>query len=355
MIFEPLQLGAVRLANRIVMAPMTRSRADEAGVPSPLVPIYYAQRASAGLIITEGVFPSPMGKGYVRTPGLHNDAQMSAWKSVTDAVHAAGGRIFLQLMHVGRISIPDLLPDGATPVAPSAIAPRGSVYTDAGMKPWGAPRALSIAEIQEIVDQYHSATQRAVIAGFDGVELHAASGYLPEQFLSSGANTRTDRYGGSIQNRARFIIELLEAMTSVRGGGYVGMKIAPELGFNDIHDDSPVETYAHLVRAAAPFDLAYLHVARTKPGTNYHALLRPLFHGAYFAAAGLTPERARALLLAGHADAVVFGESFIANPDLPARIALNAPLAAPDRSTYYSGGASGYIDYPRLTVTSAAA
>lgn len=352
MLFEPLQAGHIRLANRIVMAPMTRSRADDQGVPGELMSTYYAQRASAGLIITEGAFPSPMGKGYVRTPGLHTDEQVAAWRQVTDAVHVAGGRIVVQLMHVGRISLPEFLPGGATPVAPSAIAPQGSAYTDAGMKPWGVPRALTGSEIRAVVEEYRAATQRAVLAGFDGVELHAASGYLPEQFLSSGANVRTDRYGGSIANRARFILELLEAMTSVRGGGYVGMKIAPEMGFNDIEDATPVETYTHLVRETAAFHLAYLHVAQTRPGTNYHALLPPLFGGAYFAGAGMTPPRAQSLLKAGEADGVVFGELFIANPDLPARIAAGVSLATADRSTFYSGGPRGYIDYPALTAQS---
>jgi len=347
-LFAPLNLGRYALANRIVMAPMTRSRADDAGVPGELVPVYYAQRASAGLIVTEGTFPSPMGKGYVRTPGIHSDAQVAAWKKVTEAVHGKGSRIFLQLMHAGRISDPSFLPGNATPVAPSAVQPKGASYTDEGMKPFVTPRALETSEIPGVIEGYADATRRALEAGFDGVELHAASGYLPMQFLSSGSNLRTDRYGGSAEKRARFSVEALQAMAAVAGADRVGIKLSPEMPFNDITDADPVETYTTLVQAIGNMGLAYLHVALFGAPTDYHSLLRPLFRGAYLAGGGLTRESAEALLHAGTADAVVFGSLFVANPDLPLRFRLKAPLNQPDSTTFYTPGAKGYIDYPML-------
>ena len=347
-LFAPLNVGRYALANRIVMAPMTRSRADDAGVPGELVPVYYAQRASAGLIVTEGTFPSPMGKGYVRTPGIHSDAQVAAWKKVTEAVHGKGSRIFLQLMHAGRISDPSFLPGNATPVAPSAVQPKGASYTDQGMKPYVTPRALETSEIPGVIEEYADATRRALEAGFDGVELHAASGYLPMQFLSSGSNLRTDRYGGSAEKRARFSVEALQAMAAVAGADRVGIKLSPEMAFNDITDADPVETYTTLVQAIGNMGLAYLHVALFGAPTDYHSLLRPLFRGAYLAGGGLTRESAEALLHAGTADAVVFGSLFVANPDLPLRFRLKAPLNQPDSTTFYSPGAKGYIDYPML-------
>lgn len=347
-LFAPLNVGRYALANRIVMAPMTRSRADDAGVPGELVPVYYAQRASAGLIVTEGTFPSPMGKGYVRTPGIHSDAQVAAWKKVTEAVHGKGSRIFLQLMHAGRISDPSFLPGNATPVAPSAVQPKGASYTDQGMKPYVTPRALETTEIPGVIEEYADATRRALEAGFDGVELHAASGYLPMQFLSSGSNLRTDRYGGSAEKRARFSVEALQAMAAVAGADRVGIKLSPEMAFNDITDADPVETYTTLVQAIGNMGLAYLHVALFGAPTDYHSLLRPLFRGAYLAGGGLTRESAEALLHAGTADAVVFGSLFVANPDLPLRFRLKAPLNQPDSTTFYTPGAKGYIDYPML-------
>ena len=347
-LFTPVKVGRYELANRIVMAPMTRSRADDAGVPGELVPVYYAQRASAGLIITEGTFPAPMGKGYVRTPGIHSDAQVAAWRKVTEAVHGEGGRIFLQLMHAGRISDPSFLPGNATPVAPSAVQPKGASYTGAGMKPFVMPRALDTAEIPGVIEEYAQATRRALEAGFDGVELHAASGYLPMQFLSSGSNLRTDGYGGSAENRARFVVEALQAMSAAAGPDRVGIKLSPEMAFNDIADTNPVETYTTLVQAIGDLGLAYLHVALFGAPTDYHALLRPLFRGSYLAGGGLTRESAEALLRAGKADAAVFGSLFLANPDLPLRLRRKAPLNQPDSETFYTPGAKGYIDYPTL-------
>jgi len=348
LLFTPVQVGRYALPNRFVMAPMTRSRADDHGVPSELVPVYYSQRASAGLMITEGTFPSAMGKGYIRTPGIHTDAQAAGWRQVTEALRAKGGRMFLQIMHAGRISDPSFLPDNATPVAPSAVRPNGQSFTAEGMKPHVTPRALETAEIPGVIEEYRHATERALAAGFDGVELHAASGYLPEQFLSSKTNQRTDRYGGSIENRARFILEALEAMTAVAGGDRVGMKIAPEMNFNDIADDTPQETYLYLVKALQPLKLAYLHVAQFGAPVDYHGLLKPLFNGAYLAGGGFDHTKAEAMLSAGRADAIVFGALFLANPDLPERFRRGAPLNAPDRNTFYSPGPQGYIDYPAL-------
>ena len=241
-LFTPVQIGRYTLPNRLVMAPMTRSRSDDDGVPSDLVVTYYAQRAGAGLIISEGVFPSAMGKGYVRTPGIATDAQVAVWKKVTEAVHAKGGRIFMQVMHCGRISHPSLLPNEAQPVAPSAIKPAGQTWTGSGMQAFVTPRALSLDEIAGVIDDYRMATRRALEAGFDGVELHAASGYLPEQFLSSASNQRQDQYGGSVENRARFVLEVLAAMVAEAGGDRVGIKISPEMNFNDIVDANPQET-----------------------------------------------------------------------------------------------------------------
>ncbi|WP_144162126.1 alkene reductase [Paraburkholderia sp. BCC1885] len=348
-LYEATRLGRHTLRNRFVMAPMTRSRADDAtGVPSPLAEQYYAQRANAGLIVTEGTFPSPMGKGYVRTPGIHSAAQVEAWKRITAAVHAKGGLIFLQLMHTGRISHPDLLPDHATPVAPSAIAADGKVYTAAGPQDFVVPRALETAEIAGIVEEYRFATRHALEAGFDGVELHAASGYLPEQFLSSGTNQRTDGYGGSLANRTRFVLEVLTAMTEEAGSDRVGIKIAPEMGFNSASDATPKDTYQYLIQRISPLKLAYLHLARTKSTFDYRALLRPLFDGPLLIGAGLDQATAQALIAEGAADAAVFGSLYLANPDLPHRFQTHSALNAPDRDTFYSPGAKGYIDYPTL-------
>ncbi len=345
-IFDPLALGNLALPNRIVMAPMTRSRANTDGVIGELTATYYTQRASAGLLITEGTIPSAMGKGYVRIPGIYSPEQIAGWKLVTEAVHAAGGHIFLQIMHCGRIAHPQLLPDGAPAIAPSAILPNVKTWIDGvGMLPLETPRALESDEIPGIIEEFRQATVNALAAGFDGVELHAASGYLPMQFLSSGTNQRSDEYGGSVVKRCRFVVEALTAMVSVAGADKVGIKISPAMPFNDMADDNPVETYSTLVNAISGLGLAYLHVAQTVPTPDFHVMLRPLFTGPYLAGAGLTKESATALLASGQADAAVFGTAFIANPDLPARFASDAPLATPDASTFYTPGAQGYTDY----------
>lgn len=353
-LFSPLQLGRYTLENRLVMAPMTRSRADDDGVQSELAVTYYGQRAGAGLIITECAYVSPMGRGYVRTPGIQTDAQVAAWRQVTDAVHAKGGKIFIQLWHTGRISHPSLLPGNALPVAPSTIKPSGQSWTPAGLQDYVTPRALELDEIARIVADFAAATRRALEAGFDGVELHAASGYLPEQFLSSGTNQRQDSYGGSLENRARFVLEVLDAMVAEAGGDRVGIKIAPEMNFNDIVDAHPQETFTYLVDQLRARKLAYLHVALFGTPVDYHGLLRPRFAGAYLMGGGLDQPRAEAALAAGRADAAVFGAAFLANPDLPERFRRGASLNTPDPDTFYSPGPKGYIDYPLLNGTTAA-
>lgn len=352
-LFTPVQIGRYTLPNRLVMAPMTRSRSDDNGLPSDLVVTYYAQRASAGLIISEGVFPSAMGKGYVRTPGIATDEQVAVWKKVTEAVHAKGGRIFMQVMHCGRISHPSMLPNEAQPLAPSAIKPAGQTWTSSGMQEFITPRELGLDEIVGVVDDYRLATRRAIEAGFDGVELHSASGYLPEQFLSSGSNQRQDQYGGSVENRARFVLEVLAAMVAEAGGDRVGIKISPEMNFNDIVDANPQETYTYLVEQSAAFNLAYLHVALFGAKVDYHALLRPSFNGAYLMGGGLDQQSAEAALADARADATVFGGAFLANPDLPERFRQGATLNAPDKNSFYSPGAQGYTDYPSLSATNA--
>lgn len=347
-LFTSVRLGRYTLPNRLVMAPMTRSRADDDGVPSDLVALYYSQRASAGLIITEGVFPSVMGKGYVRTPGIATDAQVNAWKKVTEAVHTNGGRIFMQLMHCGRISHPSLFPNDEQPVAPSAIKPAGQTWTAKGLQDFITPRELSLEEIAGVIDDYRLASRRALEAGFDGVELHTASGYLPEQFLSSGSNQRQDKYGGSVENRARFVLDVLAAMVAEVGGDRVGIKISPEMNFNDIVDDNPQETYVYLVNQLRDLNLTYLHVALFGTKVDYHALLRSCFNGPYLMGGGLDQQSAEAALTNGHADATVFGSAFLANPDLPERFRQGAPLNTPDKNTFYTPGGQGYTDYPFL-------
>ncbi|KZN19542.1 MULTISPECIES: alkene reductase [Pseudomonas] len=348
-LFSQVQIGRHTLTNRMVMAPMTRSRSDDYGVPTELVPTYYAQRAGAGLIISEGVFPVALGKGYVRTPGIETAEQVAAWKHVTEAVHARGGRIFMQLMHCGRISHPSLLPDGALPQAPSAIKPAGQTWTATGLEDFVTPQALTVVEIAAVIEGYRQAARLAIEAGFDGVELHAASGYLPEQFLSTGSNQRTDEYGGSVENRARFVLEVLNAMATEIGSDRVGIKLSPEMNFNDIVDANPQETYTWLVEQLRGLNLAYLHVALFGASVDYHALLRPLFDGSYLIGGGLDQNAAEALIAEGRADAVVFGSAFLANPDLPERFRTGAELNVPDKNTFYAPGAQGYIDYPAMS------
>ncbi len=346
-LFSSVTLGELALANRVVMAPMTRSRAGADAVPTPMMIEYYAQRASAGLIVTEGIAPSADGLGYCRTPGLYHREQVAAWTAVVDGVHGAGGRIVAQLMHVGRVASHYNKPEGASTVAPSAIAARGEIYTDqAGMVPFDTPRALRKDEIAGVIEDYRRAAENAFAAGFDGVELHCTSGYLPAQFLSTGTNRRDDAYGGSVGNRCRFVLETLAALASVAGTGRVGMRICPDNPFNDLADDNPQETFEHLLAAAAQMDLAYLHVIRLPAGrVDNIALGRRFFGDRLIVNDSYDREEAGEVVASGAAAAVSFGRPYIANPDLVSRFRDGTPLADFDPRTLYAGGAQGYIDY----------
>jgi len=354
-ILSPFKLGPLQLPNRVVMAPMTRNRAGRGNAPGPLNATYYAQRVSAGLIITEATQISPQGVGYPGTPGIHSAEQVAGWKGVTEAVHAAGGRIFLQLWHVGRISHPSLQPDGALPVAPSAIAPAGQAMTLEGMKPFVTPRALESAEIAGIVEDYRRAARNARHAGFDGVELHGANGYLIDQFLRDGSNRRTDHYGGSTENRARLLIEAIEAMVAEWGAERVGVRLSPTNPFNDMVDSNPAATFATAVGELDRFGLAYLHIvepAGSDPVGGGEApdirFFRTLWRGALMANKGYDLARANAVVQAGWADLVSFAVLFLANPDLPLRFRRGGPFNPPDRKTFYGGSAAGYTDYPPI-------
>jgi len=349
-VLTPGRIDGFDTRNRMFMAPMTRSRALAGGVPSDLAIEYYAQRASAGLILTEGVAPSAVGLGYARTPAIHTPEQIAAWKKITDAVHAKGGRMFMQFMHVGRIGHSANRYTTEPLIAPSAIRAAGQMWTDAqGMQDLDMPRALDLGEIPGVIEDYAQATRNALAAGFDGVELHSASGYLPMQFLSTGSNTRTDGYGGSVNNRIRFVVEALQAMIAAAGqASRVGIKISPAMPFNDIRDDDPTETYTTLVKAISPMGLAYLHVLRSAPLPNVFELLRPLFKGPFAAGGGFELASGNAALSAGTADYIVYGKLFTSNPDLPARFASGGALTPFDASTFYSPGPKGYIDFPSL-------
>ena len=355
-LFDAVELGPYQLQNRIVMAPLTRSRAGAGDVPSPLAPEYYGQRASAGLIIAEATQISRQGKGYAWTPGIYDAAQIEGWRAVTGAVHGKGGRIFLQLWHVGRISHPSLQPDHALPVAPSAIAPQGKAFTENGFVPYVAPRALETGEIAGIVEDYRRAARNALAAGFDGVEIHAANGYLIEQFLRDSTNKRTDRYGGSRENRARFLLEVTEAVVGVWGGDRVGVRLSPVTPSNDLGPDSdPQATYSHVVSSLNAFGLVYLHVVegatqgpREVPNGFDLKILRRLFNGLYIANNGYDLALAMEARRHNLADLIAFGRPFIANPDLVERLRTGAALAPLDRATLYGGGAKGYTDYPSL-------
>ena len=356
-LFSTLKLGAIEVPNRVVMAPMTRLRANDACEATPLMAQYYRQRASAGLIITEGSHPSPMGRGYTYPPGIHTEEQATAWRQVTDAVHEEGGHIFLQLMHAGRVTHSSFLPGRALPVAPSAIAVNGTIHTFDGKVPFETPRALETEEIAGVIAEYRHAAELALAAGFDGVELHAATGYLPHQFQASGSNHRTDAYGGSLENRSRFTLEVVQALCEVWGANRVGIKIAPGYTVNDIFDADPGATYLYLAGQLNPLGLAYLHVGYesgysrgTGPNFNPIDLLRKAYSGTLLAAGGFNKESGNAILTEGRAEAVVFGRLFIANPDLVDRLQKDALLnEVTDMSTFYGGGAHGYTDYPQLT------
>jgi N-ethylmaleimide reductase len=345
-LFDPVTLGAIRMSNRVVMAPMTRSRAGADDVPSELMVEYYRQRATAGLIITEGVQPSPVGKGYCRTPGIYGDAHVAGWSKIATAVHGEGGALVMQLMHVGRVAHPENKA-GAETVAPSAVPANAEIFTEGGMKPMVTPRELETSEIPSLIEEYRRATQCALAAGCDGVELHCTSGYLPAQFLSTGTNRRTDQYGGCVENRIRFVLEVLSSMASVAGAGRVGFRICPGNPFNDLHDDNPTETFTALLHSVDRLGLAYCHVIRMEStGLDNIKLVKDNFTGRIIVNDRYTFEEATRVIGGRIADAVSFGRFYIANPDLVRRFRHNLPLASLDPKTLYSPGPRGYIDYP---------
>ena len=347
-LFDPISIGELRLPNRILMAPLTRNRSSGAGrVPNDLMRDYYVQRSSAGLIISEATSVTPMGVGYPHTPGIWSNEQVAGWRKITDAVHAAGGRILLQLWHVGRISDPSYH-DGALPVAPSAIAPKGHVSLLRPERPYAVPRALETEELPQVVAAFRKGAENAKAAGFDGVEIHGANGYLLDQFLQDGSNKRTDRYGGSIENRARLMLEVADAVVSVWGAGRVGMHLAPRGDAHDMGDSDLPATFGYVASELGKRKVAFLCARESLKEPRLGPALKKAFGGVYIANEGFTPETAKATLAAGEADAVAFGKLFIANPDLPHRLALNAPLNAWNSATFYSAGAEGYVDYPTL-------
>ncbi len=351
-LFSPINLGDLELANRIIMAPLTRNRAGEGNVPQAMNVEYYRQRASAGLIISEGSQISPQGLGYPGTPGIHSDAQVEGWKNVTEAVHKAGGKIFLQLWHVGRISHTSLQIDGARPVAPSALKASGQIFTYEGLQDFETPRALSLEEIPGIIADYANAAKNAKLAGFDGVEIHAANGYLLDQFIRDSTNLRKDCYGGDINNRLRLLQEVTEQVVSVWGSYRVGVRLSPENSFNDMKDSQARQTFNSAAEMLSGFPLAYLHVLEGDMMTGERNLdygqLRKNFTGFYMANNGYDCESANAAIIENRADMVAFGKLFIANPDLPYRFANNLPLNTPDSATFYGGDEKGYTDYPAL-------
>jgi len=354
-IFSPFRLGPLDLPNHVVMAPMTRNRAGPGNVPTALNATYYEQRAGAGLIVTEATQVSPQGVGYPGTPGIHSAEQVAGWKLVTDAVHSAGGRIFLQLWHVGRISHPALQPGGALPVAPSAIAPAGQAWTTNGMEAFVTPRALETSEIPGIVEDFRHGAAYAHDAGFDGVELHGANGYLIDQFLRDSTNKRTDRYGGSALNRARFLIEVTQALIGEWGGERVGVRLSPTNPYNDIADSNPAATFSIAANELNRLGIAYLHIVEPGPGDPVAAgempdirFFRKIWRGPLIANKGYDLERANAVLRDGDADLVSFAALYLANPDLDQRFRRGGPFNPPDRKTFYGGAAKGYTDYPAL-------
>lgn len=347
LLLSAAKLGTLELSNRMIMAPMTRGRAGPDETASALTVEYYRQRATAGLIITEGSQVSAQGRGYMRTPGIHTAAQTAAWKQVTEAVHAEGGRIFLQLWHVGRLSHPLFL-NGAQPVAPSAIKADGETYTPQGPMPYPMPRALTIEEIPAIVADFRQAAENARVAGFDGVEIHGANGYLIDQFLRDGTNTRTDAYGGSVENRVRFLKEVVESVIEVFGASRVGVRLSPVFSYFSMSDSQPRATFSHAAKMLSRYGLAYLHGMQVGEQAFDFVEFKRLFGGTYIANGGYTFERAAAALRDGEADLVSFGTAFLANPDLVQRARQGAALNEADPATFYQGEERGYTDYPRL-------
>jgi N-ethylmaleimide reductase len=354
-LFSPLKIGAVTLPNRIILAPLTRNRAQADGVPGPLAAQYYSQRASGGLLITEATQITAMGKGYVNTPGIHSDEQIAAWKDITGAVHDAGGKIALQLWHVGRISHSSLLPNDAQPVSSSATRAKAQTFNETGLVDTDTPRALELDEIPGLIADYVQAARNARKAGFDLVEIHAANGYLIDQFLRDGANTRNDSYGGGIFNRVRLLREITEAVADAIGADRVGVRLSPTGTFNDISDSDPAALFTAAVKSIDNLGLAYLHLVEdfgeADPDLDNSAILarvRDAWSGVYIGNGDYDADKAKTAVSSGKADAIAFGRSFLANPDLPARIRSGAPLNDADHNTFYGGGAEGYIDYPAL-------
>ncbi|MCE2509824.1 MAG: alkene reductase [Alphaproteobacteria bacterium] len=354
-LFTPVRLGPLALPHRAVMAPMTRNRAGPGNVPQDLNVTYYRQRAKGALILTEATQISPQGVGYPATPGIHSAEQVAGWQRVTDAVHEEGGWIFLQLWHVGRISHPSLQPDGALPVAPSAIRPAGEAMTYEGLQPFVTPRELVTEEIPGLLAQFETAARNAHRAGFDGVEIHAANGYLLDQFLRDGTNRRTDRYGGSLMNRARLLHDVVEAVAGVWGADRVGVRLSPLNAFNDMQDSAPETTFPAVASMLGRQKLAYLHVVEVSlvgdvPPFDWPAM-REAFGGLYMANGGYDGPKAEAAIAEGRADLVSFARPFLANPDLVHRLETGAALNEPDPATFYGGDAKGYTDYPTLAAS----
>lgn len=355
-LFQPYNLGGIELPNRMIMAPLTRARAGSSRIPNELMAEYYTQRASAGLIITEATHISEQGAGWNQTPGIHTEEQVKGWRMITDAVHKVGGRIFLQLWHTGRASHPDFQPNGAIPVSASAIRINGEAHTQFGKKPYVTPRPLELDEIPLVVQDYANATKRAQDAGFDGVEIHAANGYLIDQFLRDGSNKRTDAYGGSIQKRARFLLEVTEAVVKAWSPERVGVRLSPTNPFNDMHDSDPAVTFTYAATELNQFKLVYLHSLEALPGHPLAAEIervsphmRRAFQGTFMLNGGYDAVTGANAITEGEADLIAYGVPFIANPDLPKRYLHGTELNTPDQSTFYTHDAKGYTDYPFIS------
>lgn len=354
-LLTPYDLGEFTLSNRVIMAPMTRSRAGDGNVPTKLMATYYRQRASAGLIISEGTQISEQGVGYPWTPGIHTDKQVEGWKNVTDAVHEEGGKIFAQIWHVGRVSHP-MYHNGEKPVAPSAVKPEGEIFTSEGMKSFVTPRALEAKEIPGIVDDYRKAAANAVKAGFDGVEIHGANGYLIDQFIKDGTNKRTDKYGGTVENRARFVFEVIEAVSDEIGSKKTGIRFSPSGTNQGIHDSNPKHTYTYIINELNKLDLAYIHLMEPMEDvsekqnylTEVTKYFRNIYDGTLITNVNFDRESGMEVIENGTADLVAYGRLFLANPDLPERFAANTELNKPKPDSFYGGDENGYTDYPFL-------
>ena len=361
-LYSPIQLGELSLRNRVFMAPLTRNRADPDGTPGPWAETYYRQRSSAGLIITEATQISAMGKGYINTPGIYLPEHIAGWRRIVDGVHDDGGHVFLQLWHVGRISHTSLLPNNAQPVAPSAVQARSRTVTQLGFVDVTEPRALTPSEIRDTINDYRTAAANAKDAGFDGIEIHAANGYLIDQFLQSRSNLRTDRYGGSVCNRIRFLVETAQAVLEVWDGARVGVRLSPRGTFNDMGDENPEATFTAAARELAALGLGYLHVVEASPGdappspdfVGLFDRFRREWPGLYVANGGYDGVRGEQAIKDGSADAIAFGRAFLANPDLPRRLEHRTPLNEPDQATFYGGTERGYVDYPAWGESAAA-